>query len=120
MLVDRWKWKRVRDAALGALSEGGIHRNTVDGLPICWVKQDGRLHALVDRCPHQGAALSHGWCADGLLVCPIHRYRFDPATGRGLDGEGERAEVLPVDVRPDGVYLGRQTVGLRLFGLDIF
>ncbi len=120
MLVDRWTWKRVNDPVLKDLAEGRLHRSTIGKQQICWVKRAGQLHALVDRCPHQGSALSFGWCEDGLVVCPLHRYRFDPATGRGLDGEGERAEVVPLEIRPDGVYIGRQTVGLRLFGIDLF
>ena len=119
MLVDRWKWERVEDPAVLDLAEGQLHRSTVTGDQVCWVRKEGRLHALIDRCPHQGAALSFGWCEDGLLVCPLHRYRFDPVTGRCLDGEGERAEVIPLEIRSDGVYLGRQVVGLRIFGIDI-
>lgn len=120
MLVERCKWLKVNDARVLHLEEGRLHRTTESGEQVCWVKLNGRLHALLDKCPHQGAALSFGWCEEGHLVCPLHRYRFDPATGRCLDGEGERAGVLPLEVRADGVYLGRQVMGLRLFGVDIF
>lgn len=120
MLVERWKWKRVTDPHVAQLAEGQLHRTMEDIGQVCWVKLNGRLHALADRCPHHGAALSFGWCEEGRLVCPQHRYRFDPATGRGYDGEGERAEVIPLEVREDGVYIGRQVLGLRLFGVDIF
>lgn len=37
---------------------------------------DGRLAALIDRCPHRGVALSLGKVEDGLLVCPFHGWRF--------------------------------------------
>jgi phenylpropionate dioxygenase-like ring-hydroxylating dioxygenase large terminal subunit len=40
----------------------------------------GRIGALIDRCPHRGAALSLGRVgADGCLECPFHGWRFDPA-----------------------------------------
>jgi len=39
--------------------------------------QDGIPHALLDRCPHRGAALSLGKVADGCIECPFHGWRFD-------------------------------------------
>lgn len=42
----------------------------------------GRLHGLLDRCPHRRAALSLGTVmADGSLQCRYHGWRFD-GTGR--------------------------------------
>ena len=40
---------------------------------------DGAPHALIDRCPHRGAALSLGKVADGCIECPFHGWRFDAA-----------------------------------------
>lgn len=49
----------------------------------------GRAHALIDRCPHRGVALSLGRVlADGCLECPFHGWRFA--------GEGECTRV-PLD-----------------------
>lgn len=36
------------------------------------------------RCPHRGGPLSLS-AESGLLVCPWHGYRYDPASGRCLD-----------------------------------
>jgi phenylpropionate dioxygenase-like ring-hydroxylating dioxygenase large terminal subunit len=41
---------------------------------------DGAPRALLDRCPHRGAALSLGKVADGCIECPFHGWRF------GADG----------------------------------
>lgn len=38
---------------------------------------NGKVGALVDRCPHRGVALSLGRVEDGCLVCPFHGWRFD-------------------------------------------
>lgn len=41
---------------------------------------DGSIGALVDRCPHRGAALSLGKVtADSCLECPFHGWRFNAA-----------------------------------------
>jgi nitrite reductase (NADH) small subunit/3-phenylpropionate/trans-cinnamate dioxygenase ferredoxin subunit len=45
---------------------------------------DGRLVAIDDRCPHQGASLARGYVLDGCIVCPWHGSRFDPETGREI------------------------------------
>ena len=42
--------------------------------------------AAPDRCPHREAPLSHGWMADGCLVCPYHGWEF---------GEGGRCTRVP-------------------------
>lgn len=50
------------------------------------VFRDGRggIGALVDRCPHRGAALSLGTVTrDGCLACPFHGWEFDGA-GRNV------------------------------------
>ena len=39
---------------------------------------DGRIGALLDRCPHRGASLSQGRrTAEGRMECPFHGWQFD-------------------------------------------
>jgi nitrite reductase/ring-hydroxylating ferredoxin subunit len=48
------------------------------GLPIVLYRRpDGVPVALLDRCPHRGAALSRGRVVDGEIECPYHAFRFD-------------------------------------------
>lgn len=45
---------------------------------IClWRDQKGTPHAMVDRCPHKGAALSKGKVVDDNLQCPYHGWTYD-------------------------------------------
>lgn len=46
---------------------------------VAWRGVDGAPAALIDRCPHRGAALSLGHVADGCIRCPFHGWRFDAA-----------------------------------------
>lgn len=48
------------------------------GVPIALFRdRQGVVHALVDRCPHRGVALSLGRVLDdGCLECPFHGWRF--------------------------------------------
>lgn len=38
--------------------------------------QRGLVHALEDRCPHKGVALSSAWQEGDSLRCPFHGWRF--------------------------------------------
>lgn len=44
---------------------------------VFWRDRAGLAHALDERCPHMGAALSHGHVEGDCLVCPFHGQRFD-------------------------------------------
>lgn len=44
------------------------------------------VHATQARCPHKAGLLADGIVGDGKVICPLHSYRFDLATGAALDG----------------------------------
>ena len=46
---------------------------------------DGRICAVIDRCPHMGLSLARGKIESGIVTCPWHNSRFDFRTGRNLD-----------------------------------
>ena len=97
------------------LAPGEIRRAAVDGIAIVVLRTaDGRLRALRDVCPHQGAMLSKGSleaAVDGadvglyelradraVLRCPWHGYEFDVDDGRCLADPGSRVRAYPVSV----------------------
>lgn len=52
----------------------------VDGTDLAvWRSATGRLAAWIDRCPHRGMRLSHGFVRGELLSCIYHGWRFDAA-----------------------------------------
>jgi nitrite reductase/ring-hydroxylating ferredoxin subunit len=55
---------------------------------VVLVRRDGRLFALDSLCPHEGGRIGEGPLWEGRYVaCPLHLYRFDPATGAAIDVE---------------------------------
>ncbi len=80
---------------------------TVGTKRIGVLRKGSDLHAFAALCPHASAPMCDGW-VDGLgrLVCPLHKYRFDPKNGRNTSGEGYKLFTYPVEVREDGVYVG--------------
>jgi nitrite reductase/ring-hydroxylating ferredoxin subunit len=53
----------------------------VNGLNIALFRHDGRVFALQNSCPHQGAPIHLGFVRDGCVVCPHHGWSFRLDTG---------------------------------------
>lgn len=67
------------------------------------------LFAVQDRCPHNGASLSKGFCSkNNEIICPLHRYSFDLSTGKATSGGAYTLKTYPIEKRADGWYLGIQ------------
>lgn len=89
----------------------------VNGKKLCLVKNEQKLYVVQNTCPHAGGILSGGWCKDGNLVCPIHRYEYNLTTGRGAEGQGDYINIYPIELRADGLYVGfKQSLWERFFG----
>ncbi|MBK8252671.1 MAG: Rieske 2Fe-2S domain-containing protein [Polyangiaceae bacterium] len=71
------------------------------GQRFACVRRGEQVHAVDDRCPHQGYPLSQGSCADGVLTCEWHNWKFDIATGENTFG-GEAVRRYPTRVDPEG------------------
>lgn len=97
-------WYKVLDVK--DLNYPFIKRVKAGKATIALVGVDNEVFALSARCPHAGEDLSYGWCKDGKLVCPVHRYSYDIHTGRGSTGQGDYVDTYPVELRTDGVYIG--------------
>ena len=88
----------------------------LEGKKICLVKHENNLYAVQNTCPHAGGILSGGWCKNGHIICPIHRYEYSLQTGRGAAGQGDYMDIYPVEERTDGVYIGlKESFWKRLF-----
>ena len=67
------------------------------GAEIVLCRLNGELHAVDRVCPHEGGRIVDGPLADGkYVVCPLHNYRFDPATGKAVDVVCGKAKTYQV------------------------
>ncbi|WP_437735604.1 Rieske 2Fe-2S domain-containing protein [Sorangium sp. So ce1335] len=87
---------------LGPLSEfpaeEPVLRKDDAGRRFACVRRGGEVHALDDRCPHQGYPLSQGALRGGVLTCAWHNWKFDVATGAcSFGGEAVRRYATRVD-----------------------
>lgn len=58
--------------------------------------RDGRVYATEPWCPHKGGPLIDGLVAAGKVVCPLHGYTFDLATGKPAHNECRAIRTYPV------------------------
>jgi nitrite reductase/ring-hydroxylating ferredoxin subunit len=81
----------------------------VDGKKMCIGKFNNEFFAFAYTCPHAGAILAAGFIdALGNIVCPQHRYKYSMKNGRNVSGEGYFLKTWPVEIREDGVYVGKE------------
>lgn len=104
-------------ATVDELPPGSRKIVEIDGRSIGVLNVDGRLHALMNNCPHHGAPLCEGVVKGTMedsapheysygrhnefVVCPWHGYEFRLETGRPLLDLG-RMRVRVYEVRVQG------------------
>jgi nitrite reductase/ring-hydroxylating ferredoxin subunit len=113
----KYTWHKVADH-LNELAFGDNNLAVVelDGKKICIARFNDQLFAVGYKCPHAGGLLAEGYIdALGQVVCPLHRYKFSLASGRNTSGEGYYLRRWPVELREDGVFVGKEKAG-GLFG----
>lgn len=80
---------------------------TGEGKVAVFRAEDGRLHAIEDRCPHRGAALSNGLVYDNdKVACGDHGWSIRLADGGVEPPECGQVRTFPVKVE-DGVVFVR-------------
>jgi len=79
----------------------------VGGKRVCLLKIEDKIMAFTALCPHASAPLANGWVdALGRVVCPLHKYCFDPITGRNTTGEGYKLFRYATEMRDDEIFVG--------------
>ena len=87
------------------------------GKQLCLIRHQDKLYLVQNTCPHAGGTLSGGWCKNGSLICPLHRYAYNLENGRGAEGQGDYINIYPLRQQADGWYAGfRQSLFSRFFG----
>ncbi|POY37437.1 (2Fe-2S)-binding protein [Solitalea longa] len=77
----------------------------INGRKVCIVKTGEELHAVQNSCPHAGGNLSHGWMEENMLICPIHRHKYNLLTGRGAEQQGDCLKTYELKQTDEGVFI---------------
>jgi 3-phenylpropionate/trans-cinnamate dioxygenase ferredoxin subunit len=113
MSEKKYTWHKVADGINELdFADNNIAITEINGKKICVGKFHNCFFAFAYKCPHAGGILAEGFIdARGNIVCPVHRYRYDIQTGRNSSGEGYYLSHWPMELRPDGVYIGMEEKG---------
>jgi len=106
----------VRVAALAEVPPGSIIPVEAGGRKLLLANAGGTIHAAGRKCPHLGFNLCRGGKLDGgAIVCPLHKAKFDLATGQierdpkllflDLKAKGD-LPVYPIRIEDGDVLVG--------------
>jgi nitrite reductase/ring-hydroxylating ferredoxin subunit len=84
------------------LEEGVVHRIEYPPFDVVVARVKGVVCAIEDACNHAGASLAEGGLDDeGRIVCPMHGYLFDMASGKLVAPKGLCADQRRFVVREE-------------------
>ena len=98
------KWYKIPDIRLDG--KPFIKKVKAGGKTLCLVGFENKIYALSAKCPHAGGDLTAGWCKEGKLICPVHRYSYNLETGKGSEGQNDYIESYQVEIKDNSVYVG--------------
>lgn len=109
-LEDEGKWERV--CHFGDLEEGRGRLVEVGGRALAVFLVSGQVEVIDSRCTHANAPLWRGWVENGVVICPLHRWKFELGTGRCLTEPGKPVGHYRSRVDGDGeVWVENSGVG---------
>jgi nitrite reductase/ring-hydroxylating ferredoxin subunit len=104
-----------RVASVNDVAAGQIVPVEAGGRKLLLASVDGRYYAAQRKCPHLGFNLCRGSLDGAAVVCPLHKAKFDLATGAierdpkllfiGMKAKSDLA-VYPVRVEGDDIVVG--------------
>lgn len=110
-----YTWHRLfssEEEAKTAVPPRTLKQFTVNGRIICFAHTFAGFFGLDDACPHMGHSLSRGTTNYlNEVVCPWHSYRYNLSNGKECDWRSRNAITYPVEIWPDGVYIGIKEAG---------
>jgi 3-phenylpropionate/trans-cinnamate dioxygenase ferredoxin subunit len=109
----KYTWHKVADHLTKLdFANNNIAIAELNGKKICIARFKETVFAFAYKCPHAGGILADGHIdALGNVVCPLHRYRFNPQNGRNTSGEGYYLKHWPIELRKEGVFVGQEETG---------
>ena len=91
-------------AAQIPLGEG--RRFEAGGVPIAVFRgRQGQVYATQAECPHRAGPLVDGLLGGESLICPLHNFRFNVATGEPLGNDCPALRTYPASLNEAGKVL---------------
>jgi nitrite reductase/ring-hydroxylating ferredoxin subunit len=97
--------KLVRVAAVSEVPEGSGRTVEARGRKIALFNSGGTFYAIDDACRHRGGSLGEGDVYGTRVVCPLHGWEYDFATGCNVDDPSMKLACFTVQVKGDDVMV---------------
>ena len=68
-------------------------------------RMDGKVVAMDNACPHEGAPLAQGSIEDGTVTCPWHGWTFNACTGCSIEPAGNDVKNYETTVEDGNIYI---------------
>ena len=88
------------------VKEGRGRAVYLDGKKIALFRSKGKVYALRDSCPHQGAPLSDGYVENGCAVCVYHEWKFHLEDGAFDHNELVKIPTFTVKEEDGKIFIG--------------
>lgn len=95
-------YHRVVEA--GLVEDRAVLPFIVNGWPVLICRDEGAIHAIINRCTHAAAPIApDGRVRRGSVMCPLHGARFKLDTGECMGGAGYKPlKIYPWRESADG------------------
>ncbi len=88
------------------LADNSMEIVNIKGHRIAVVKRYGKVYAIDNDCPHVGGYLGRGTLYGNCVVCPLHQWTFDLATGKATKGiSDDRIAVYEVKIENGKIWV---------------
>ena len=87
------------------LHEGKMKLVPFEGIPILFIKQQGKIFVIDNRCPHMACSLAGGSLDGMVIVCPCHDWRFSLETGEYEDEPSMRLAMFKWKVESGKIWV---------------
>ena len=86
------------------IPEGEARCFVLGRVPIAVFRtRGGNIYATQALCTHKGGPLADGLIGGETLVCPLHAFKFNLATGQPIGHECKALKKYAVSITSDGV-----------------
>lgn len=87
------------------LEEGKLKLVRVEGKPVLFIKQHGKIYVIDDRCPHMGCKFSGGSVEGDGVICPCHDWKFNMETGEYTEDPSYVLTFYPFKVESGKIWV---------------
>jgi nitrite reductase/ring-hydroxylating ferredoxin subunit len=77
----------------------------LNGISVALFRHKGRVYALHNSCPHQGAPIHPGFVRDDCVVCPHHGWTFRLEDGAFIHNDMLRIRTYPVKEEDGNIFI---------------